>query len=100
MPLVDRAIGNRNERGITPTIVYSAPLNFTVCPTMSFFAPNCEVQRAWLIKITFEPVFSSSGRNPRPSSGRTPSAGSKSHDTTSESTLTGLSSPFSVNPVS
>ena len=83
--------GNRNDAGITPTIVSSPSLKRIGRPTMSASPPKRVRQVAWLMMATG--LAASSGANARPCSGATPRSGSRPGDTRAPRIVSGSLPP-------
>ena len=93
------SLGKRKSAGITPTISCGAPSSVIVRPIARGSPPSRPRQNAWLSTTTrSRPEISSSGRNPRPRAGVTPSRPNRLADARTEVSSSGSPSPVSANP--
>jgi hypothetical protein len=84
----------RKPGGMTPTTVYGSPLSIMVRPTTAGSAAKRRRHDSCVSTTTrLRPACSSSGRKPRPSSGRTPSRGRMSAVTRTARISSALSRP-------
>ena len=88
------ASGNRNDVGITPTMVSRRPPRRSGRPTMSASPPKRVCQAVWLTMATALPA--SSGAKTLPSSGATPRSGSRPGDISAPCRVSGSSPPVKM----